>query len=284
MDLELSHSEETSILLQVFVYLTTDLVHSVYLVVLQSQQSNHLLQEQFLQILQVLQKQEKYQSSKTSFHLVHLQYLENLHIQISITHQRTLVLEMLLFLELLGREQNFQRSDLVLQHSLVLLFSDLQQIPSRVQSSSIQKEHLHLQLSIKFTDTTETTKIQAHLVLQQYLVFLQPERYLSSKTLFHQEHLQYSILHLYTQTFVIFRQLVLELPSFTRQVEQLSNPSEKATTQLKDPLRDSLDLKNLSLVQLMLVLVNLIPLALVKLNTSSSSKVEPTLLLFNSYK
>ena len=286
MDLELSHSEETSILLQVFVYLTTDLVHSVYLVVLQNQQSNHLLQEVAIltDITGVAEtrKISVFQDFVPSGTFTI--FGELTHPDIDYTPAYTGIGNVTISGIGWG-EQNFQRSDLVLQHSLVLLFSDLQQIPSRVQSSSIQKEHLHLRNmpSIKFTDTTETTKIQAHLVLQQYLVFLQPERYLSSKTLFHQEHLQYSILHLYTQTFVTFRQLVLGW-FFIRQVEQLSNPSEKATTQLKDPLRDSLDLKNLLLVQLTLVLVNLIPLALVKLNTSSSSKVEPTLLLFNSYK
>ena len=71
-----------------------------------------------------------------------------------------------------------EKLELVLQHSLVLLFSDLQPIPSKVQFSSISREHLHLQKSIRFTDTMETTKIQAHLVKLLFVkrvVLVQPK-------------------------------------------------------------------------------------------------------------
>ena len=283
MDLELLLSATISRLLLESEILSLYLVLSLDLVLLQNQSLYHLLQVRFSQKLQVLQIQDTFKYSKTLFHLVHLQYLENLHIQISTTHQHTLVLEMLPSLVLQTSPERLHRLELVLQHFLDLQHSDLQQIQSKVQSSSIQRALLQLpnfigytlllrlvllqslvlvlQNQSRLTDTTETTKIQAHLVD------------LHSPT-----HL------LYTQTFVTFRQLVLELPSFTRQVEQLSNQSRRATTQLKDSSRDSQELRNLKLVQLMLVLVNLIPLELVKLNTSSSSKVEPTLSLFNSYK
>ena len=154
-----------------------DLVHSLDLVLLQNQQSNHLLQEQFLQISQVLQRQDTSKYSKTSFHLVHSQYLENSHIQISITHQRTLVLEMSPYLVLPRRGRSCQKLDLVLLHSLVHLLSDLQQTIWKEQSSSTQKAPLLSPHSIKFTDTTETTEIQAHLVLQQYLVLVLQNQY-----------------------------------------------------------------------------------------------------------
>ena len=281
MDLELLLSATISRLLLESEILSLYLVLSLDLVLLQNQSLYHLLQVRFSQKLQVLQIQDTFKYSKTLFHLVHLQYLENLHIQISTTHQHTLVLEMLPSLVLQTSPERLHRLELVLQHFLDLQHSDLQQIQSKVQSSSIQRALLQLpnfigytlllrlvllqslvlvlQNQSRLTDTTETTKIQAHLVD------------LHSPT-----HL------LYTQTFVTFRQLVLELPSFTRQVEQLSNLSRRATTQLKDSSRDSQELKNLSLVQLTLVLVKLIPLVSLRPNTLSSRRVEHMLLLSNS--
>ena len=80
----------------------------------------------------------------------------------------------------------------------------------------------------------------------------------------------------------MYKRQVLVLQSFTRHLELLSNQSQEATTQLREDSKDLLGLKNLSLVQLTLVLVKLIPLELVKQNTQSLNKVEPMLLLSNS--
>ena len=289
-ELELLLSEETSILLQVFVYPPMVLVRSVYLVELQSQQSNHLLQVQFFQEYLETQRQDTSKYSKTSFHLVHLQYLENLHIQISTTHQHTLVLEMSPYLVLPRRRRISSRLDLVLLHSLVQLLSKSQQTIWKEPSSSTQKAPLHLQLSIKFTDTTETTEIQAHLVLQQYLVLVLQNQYRfmdtmeTTKIQAHLEHL-HSPIHLsYIHLSITHLRLVLVLQFSSRHLEQLSNLSRKATTRLKEDSKDLQVLKNPSVEQLMLVLVKLIPSELVKQNILLSRKEELTLSLFNSYK
>ena len=117
--LELLHSATIKESLLVSYFLQQVLVHSVFLVVLRRQQSNHLLQEQFLQISQVLQKQDTSKYSKTSFHLVHSHYLENSHIQRSTSHQGTLDLELLQSLDLPTRWILSERLVLVLQPSLV---------------------------------------------------------------------------------------------------------------------------------------------------------------------
>ena len=229
------------------------------------QQSNHLLQEQFLQISQVLQKQDTSKYSKTSFHLVHSHYLENSHIQRSTSHQRTLDLELLQSLDLPTRWILSERLVLVLQPSLVQPLSESQQTIWKEQSSSIQKALLLSPHSIKFTDTTETTEIQAHLVLLQSLVLVLQNQYKSlvttetTKILAHRVDLHSPILLSYTHLSITHLRLALVLQSFTRQVEQLANPSPSPTTRLKEDSKDLLDLRNLSLVQLTLELVRLIP-------------------------
>ena len=280
---ELLLSKEVSSLLLVSNYLTTDLVHSVYLVVLPSQQSNHLLQEQFLQRSVVSQKQDTSKYSKTSFHLVLLHFLENLHIQISITHLYTQHLELQQFLVLLGREDLSERLVLVLLLSLVDLLSDLQQTISKEQSSSIQRVHPQL------PNFTGCTHLQ-HLVLQQYLVsaIREKSRIMVTTEMIkiqaHQVDLHSPIHHLYTHLSITHLRLVLVLQSFIRPVDLLQRPSHLPTTKHKEDSKALLDLKNLSLVQLMLVLVRLIPSVLLQLRRSPSRNQELTLLLFNSYK
>ena len=61
-----------------------------------------------------------------------------------------------------------------------------------------------------------------------------------------------------------------------------TNPSPSPTTRLKEDSKDLQVLKNPSVVQLTLVLVKLIPLELLKQNIAVSRKVEPMLLLSNS--
>ena len=279
-DLELLHSATIKKLLLVSYCLQQVLVHSVFLVALQRQPSNHLLQEQFLQISQVLQKQDTSKYSKTLFHLVHSHYLENLHIQTSITLQLTLVLVLLHSLEVQENKDSSEKLVLVLLPSLVHLLSDLQQTIWKAQSSSISRVHRHLPKSIRFTDTTETTEIQAHLVLLQSLVLVLQNQYKylgtteTTKIQAHLEHL-HSPIHLsYTHLSISHLRLVLVLQFFTRQVDQLSNPSPLQGTRVKEDSKDLLDLRNLSLVQLTLELVKLTPLVMPKQSMQSLKKVE----------
>ena len=192
------------------------------------------------------------------------------------------------YLVLQRRRQILSKLDLVLLHSLVQLLSESQQTIWKEQSSSIQKALLLSPHSIKFTDTTETTKIQAHLVLLQSLVLVLQNQYRYLDTMetteiqAHLEHL-HSPIHLsYIQKFVIFLQLVLVLQSFIRQVELLSNHLPSPITRLREDSKDLQVLRNPSLEQLTLVLVRLIPLVMLRVNTSSSRKADPTLLLSNS--
>ena len=136
MDLELLHSATISRLLLESETLSWYLVLSLDLVLQRSQQSYHLLQEQFLQISVVLQNTDQSKYSKTSFHLVHSHYLENSHIQISTSLQHTQVLELQLYLEQHYKSLLVRKLLLVLQHYLDLQFSDLQQTIWKEQSSS----------------------------------------------------------------------------------------------------------------------------------------------------
>ena len=80
--------------------------------------------------------------------------------------------------------------------------------------------------SIKFTDTTETTEIQTHLVLLQSLVLVLQNQYKSlvttetTKILTHRVDLHSPILLSYTHLSITHLRLALVLQSFIRQVEQ----------------------------------------------------------------
>ena len=84
------------------VYLWLDLVLSLDLVLLQNQHSIPSAARAILTDISGVAETRYFKYSKTSFHLVHSQYLENLLIQISTSHQHTLVLEMLPSLVLQG--------------------------------------------------------------------------------------------------------------------------------------------------------------------------------------
>ena len=195
---------------------------------------------------------------------------------------------MQLYLEQQYRNLLVQKLHLELLHFLEMLVSDLQRIQSKAQFSSIQKELLLSPHSIKFTDTMETTEIQAHLVSLQFLVLVLQNQYKyldtmgTTKIQAHLEHLHSQIHLSYIQKFVIFLRLVLVLQSFIRQVEQLSNPLPSPITRLKEDSKDLQVSKNPSVEQLTLVLVKLIPLELLRKNMQSLKNQEPMLLLSNS--
>ena len=222
--------------------------------------------KQFLQISQVLQKQDTSKYSKTSFHLVHSHYLENSHIQRSTSHQRTLDLELLQSLDLPTRWILSERLVLVLQPSLVHQLSDLQQILSRVQSSSIQKADFcshRTQSSLRILRRRQRSR---H-IWYYYNLWCWYYKTNTSLWLLRRRQRSWHIGWIYILQYSS-RTPICRLHTFDwywccsplpDKWNGLSNPSPSPTTRLKEDSKDLLDLRNLSLVQLTLELVRLIP-------------------------